>query len=588
MKKQPTWDKYEVALLIEAYIMIKNGNTNKVEALQNLSDDLRKKAKNEGMEIDETFRNLNGMQWQIGFIDCAFKNSGYGTHMPSKLFQKMVDMYLSERTEFDKILSEAKDRVKKSETNINGNCDMESKLIADERMLLDIISKKFAYGFRLGSPIELMKLKEYAEKENIVIKENDKEIIEIISKNGFTANGKLYVFAEEEKSQINCFLDEIFKHGHSVVYYEKFMDEYREWLDENHVVSETILKECFLKTRSDLFYAKNFVSREKNTEEAAVIGEMLRIWKDETLLSFEEISDRLPYIPVEKIKFYLSASKFFVWVSEGRYTCIRSFVITNDEEKEILDFVTRECDVNGFASLSNIPLGDIIEQNYELTETAIFYAIYNRCLSDSFYLNGKILTKERTNIDAVTLLKCFCESKEECTLEEASEKVEELTGVKDKRIAYAALYDVMIRVDEQRFVADRSVDFDIAAIDRAITPFVKDGFGAIKEITTFATFPICGQMWSHFLIESYCYRFSRDYRLRTNIFNGRNVGAIVSASIDWEYQELLARAVARANVRLEKEVIGQYLFETGYVGRSKFNLLDDIVEEAKKIREEDV
>ena len=92
MKKQPTWDKYEVALLIEAYIMIKNGNTNKVEALQNLSDDLRKKAKNEGMEIDETFRNLNGMQWQIGFIDCAFKNSGYGTHMPSKLFQKMVDM----------------------------------------------------------------------------------------------------------------------------------------------------------------------------------------------------------------------------------------------------------------------------------------------------------------------------------------------------------------------------------------------------------------------------------------------------------------------------------------------------------------
>ena len=74
----------------------------------------------------------------------------------------------------------------------------------------------------------------------------------------------------------------------------------------------------------------------------------------------------------------------------------------------------------------------------------------------------------------------------------------------------------------------------------------------------------------------------------TNIFNGRNVGAIVSSSIDWKYQELLARAVARANVKLEKEVIGQYLFETGYVGRSKFNWLDDIVEEAKKIREEDV
>lgn len=71
MKRQPTWDKYEVALLIYAYIQIKNGKEEKIIELKKLSDKLRRKAVNEGLIIDETFRNLNGMQWQLGFVDCA-------------------------------------------------------------------------------------------------------------------------------------------------------------------------------------------------------------------------------------------------------------------------------------------------------------------------------------------------------------------------------------------------------------------------------------------------------------------------------------------------------------------------------------
>lgn len=42
MKRQPTWDKYEVALLISTYMQIKNGKAEKTEALQQLSDKLYK------------------------------------------------------------------------------------------------------------------------------------------------------------------------------------------------------------------------------------------------------------------------------------------------------------------------------------------------------------------------------------------------------------------------------------------------------------------------------------------------------------------------------------------------------------------
>ena len=83
MKRQPTWDKFEVALLVEAYLTIERDSTKKLDVLQELSNNLRKKASNEGMTIDDTFRNLNGMQWQLGFIKCAFNNSSVGNHQLS-------------------------------------------------------------------------------------------------------------------------------------------------------------------------------------------------------------------------------------------------------------------------------------------------------------------------------------------------------------------------------------------------------------------------------------------------------------------------------------------------------------------------
>ena len=51
--------------------MIESEERKKIIELKKLSDKLRRKAVNEGLIIDETFRNLNGMQWQLGLADCA-------------------------------------------------------------------------------------------------------------------------------------------------------------------------------------------------------------------------------------------------------------------------------------------------------------------------------------------------------------------------------------------------------------------------------------------------------------------------------------------------------------------------------------
>ncbi len=61
--RQPGWDKYETALLIEAYRKIKADRSKKGSIVAALSSSLRKRA---SFEIDDTFRNENGINMRLG------------------------------------------------------------------------------------------------------------------------------------------------------------------------------------------------------------------------------------------------------------------------------------------------------------------------------------------------------------------------------------------------------------------------------------------------------------------------------------------------------------------------------------------
>lgn len=583
MKRQPTWDKYEVALLISAYVQIKSGREEKIEELKKLSDKLRRKAENEGIVIDETFRNLNGMQWQLGFVDCAFNNKSFGTHSPSKMFRKMVDMYQNERECFDEILQIAEDKVVGTESS----CKVEGKELC-ESDILQLISRKFVYGFRINSVIDMIKLRDYANNEGIKLYEADDVLRKFIQDNGILMEGKVFIKSRDSRSELTSLVEEIFAKRNTIIYYESLMERHSVLMDKIHITSEQVLRETLFEDKTNYAFSKNYFSNQnKTTEEVAVSKEIIRVWDDDVTKSVDTLSELLIYIPEEKIRFYLAVNSNFVWVSEGVYTCVSKLIMTEAEAQEMCNAVKLEIDRRGFTSLSDLPLGDALEENYELPELTVRTMVFNKYLSDEYFLKGKIITKNKDEFDAISIMKQICMEKEEYSLDEAMEDVGNLIGINDRRIAYPALYDVMIRVDEQKFVADKYVHFDVEAIDNVIDSFV-DGFSAIKEVTTFALFPICGQPWTHYLLESYCYRYSKKYRYRMNLYNGRNAGAVVESSIDWDYNEILAQAVARAGIELEADVIGQYLYETGYMAKSKFNTLSQIGERAKEIREERV
>ena len=82
-------------------------------------------------------------------------------------------------------------------------------------------------------------------------------------------------------------------------------------------------------------------------------------------------------------------------------------------------------------------------------------------LGSEYHLSGKILTKDKPELDAVLLLKQDIRGLSECSFDDVSEKVIELTGGTNRQYAFQALYDEMVRVDKNRFVSNKAVNFDI-------------------------------------------------------------------------------------------------------------------------------
>ena len=468
---------------------------------------------------------------------------------------------------------------KRHDNQITAPAEANSEIVA-------VLKQHYEYGFKYDSIRELMRFRQFADEMGITLPEEDEALKASILSSGTVIDDKVYCKSDDMLQELQRIVDDILSSGAVVIYYESLFENKQEWMESHVITSPDMLKEYLQYNISGCSFSKKFmVKGSRCSEKDAVTDELKRIWGAHPVESVYRLSDRLPYIPIENIWRVISGNDLFVLASEGEYLFIDRFRITKDEEEDILDFVDEICKENGFASLCDVPLGSIEEENYELTQTAIYNAIYKKVLSGKYHLNGKILTKEKSELDAVMLLKQYIKDKDECTFDEVADKVVELTGGINRQYAFQALYDDMVRVDKNRFVANRLVNFSIDEIDTVLAGFVTDNFCAIRDVTTFAMFPLCGQNWNHYLLESFCYKYSRRYSLHVIHFNDKNAGIIAEKNFNKKYNEMLVIALARTDVELSPEVIGQYLFNTGYMAKSKYAKLGEIAQRASELRE---
>lgn len=104
------WDRDEAVIMLAALIDSRSGKISRQESVEYVSSELRKRAVSRGMEIDDRFRNKNGIMLQMSHMESILTNGkeGLKKEFPSKLFTDVVSIYNRDPAEFYKLLEEVK------------------------------------------------------------------------------------------------------------------------------------------------------------------------------------------------------------------------------------------------------------------------------------------------------------------------------------------------------------------------------------------------------------------------------------------------------------------------------------------------
>ena len=602
--RQPGWSQSETVLLICTYWAIESKQITRKDAVSALSAVLRRYAASQGIAIDSIYRNENGISMRLAELRYIFTKGKTGFNQTSQLFRSMSAMVRENRKEFERIMDIAeKEFADFIQSSALGEIDLKRGLppadstepsdTADDVLLSEtvtsLLQKHFSYGFNPDSIRDLMRIRMFAEQNDILLPEDDEELLKEIQTAGTIINGKVFPKNDNLSAELQHLIHRIFNEGIVVIYYDALLTIHEEWMRAHHIHSEEMLKELLEKELSGCHFAKRFMSNGgKQTEKQAVTSEIKRVWGERLTRKVDDISLALPYIPLDNVWRVISGNPDFAWVKDGVYLLSEALTIMPEEEQSIIHFVEQACIHHGFTSINDIPLESIEERYDELPLSAIQSGVYHRFLCSVYTLTGKILSRGHDAVDSVMLMKQYLADKQNCTYSEAEEVFVDITGTCNRQKVFQILFDSMIRISADKYTSNDHVSFDIDGIDNVLASFIQGEFCALRDITTFALFPACGQEWNLFLLESFCYRFSRRFTLHLNQgnFTDKNVGIIAKKTCTKSYLEMAASALAESDIALIPDAVGMFLFERGFTGKRKNALLDDITAMAKSLRKE--
>lgn len=106
MPNQKPWSVHEAVILLDEYLKVSLKQRERKQSIAEVSAKLRQMAKNQGLEIDDVYRNVNGITFQMASMESAYV--GRTIMKPaSKLFLETVSLYKADREKFERILKEA-------------------------------------------------------------------------------------------------------------------------------------------------------------------------------------------------------------------------------------------------------------------------------------------------------------------------------------------------------------------------------------------------------------------------------------------------------------------------------------------------
>lgn len=596
---------------MESYKSVAAGETPRKVAVSALSKRLRNRMLLHGVEINEKYRNESGIDLQMSAIEYVLSDGEKGLDRPSKLFYEIAELSVYNTEVYYSILNEARSLYPEPVTNLYTAHEEENLFSAvcesvplDERLatiLRNILSNRFPKGFRINSSIDKKKLNAFYNDttgKGLDISEDDLHrymdsfVIEI--------DQKVFVpevmLSNDVREAINKHIASTFASGRNVVYYDQLFKIFKDSFLSSPISTETML-EAYLKYYfgRKWHFTPRYVATNKEVE-VSVDDEVTEFVREQCrVISEDEVVSALSWLPEKNVRLAFNRNAS-VLIAAGRNIKfhIDLFVITPEQIDIICNIINRAIEKYQFIGaeelLSDIQntIPELLSNNNSITDLGIRKALAVH-LNDEFTFNNSIISKKGHDLTAKGALLSFVQSHDEFVLSEIDSLAEALGTVLNYHLA--ALMPFVVRINDENFVAHKSIHFDVEGIDQALDALFVGGnitYLPLRSIKNFASFPTMTVSWNQRLLESYLLTQSSRYGLVYAEYLNKNAvcGAVVlkSSHNNSSFEDIIAKALVDNKIALNKTDALNFLAEEGYIYQRRYNGIESVIGKAKAIK----
>ena len=102
------WSLEEAIIMLDFLLKSLNGELERKDAISAVSKELRERAVKNGVEIDDVFRNINGITLQMSSMENIYTDGKRGLEKPVKVFREAVELYKNNTPKYLRLLKEAR------------------------------------------------------------------------------------------------------------------------------------------------------------------------------------------------------------------------------------------------------------------------------------------------------------------------------------------------------------------------------------------------------------------------------------------------------------------------------------------------
>lgn len=310
-------------------------------------------------------------------------------------------------------------------------------------------------------------------------------------------------------------------------------------------------------------------------------------------LTYDEVSEALWYLPMQKIKQTIRSTQRLLLVENGTYMDFDAVPLVPEDWRQIHEVITAALSMTPSSHLSreecraaiNDKLHDVAS-NTESLSTRCFMQALKYQFGEEFSFSDAYVSMRGAAVSPQSLIEEYLDNHSSFTLEDFSEYLQE-RQIPERDNRYDILYARAIRLNEEEFVSCEQITFDVAATDEALERF---GFGDFVPLRSIASrlslLPQGHQPWTVYLLESFVYQSSEKYRLLHHRFLRTGcTGAIVRRDSGIEdYDEILMRALALDSSWHNKEEALRTLADQGYLERARYDKIERLLPRARRLR----